>query len=212
MMEVYFFSHFLVFWEASAYFFPSKCQYLRLFFLPQECYLEILHIWICSVFLHVQGVWQPGNCSPIHPFLTPSHFSGFLSSVFRAVLDMQCSDTPFPAALNYSHFFSPYKFVFKIIFDTQHCCSVCQTLKLLLLWFWGRTVDCLVGCRHLRVRSCDRGYSKQMLYIQLFSWFIPTFLGRFKQEIICISYLTGVHSCDIDTMKCFRFQFYSHSD
>lgn len=38
------------------------------------------------------------------------------------------------------------------------------------------------------------------------------FFLRFKQEITCMSYLTGVHTCDTDTTKCFRFQFYSDSD
>lgn len=106
-------------------------------------------------------------------------------------------------------FFSPH--ANKVIFDFQHCWCASQTLKL-LLWLWGRTVNCLVDCRNLRVRSCNRGYRRQMRYVQVFRWFIPTFLGRFKEEISCMSYLTGIHSCDTDKTKYFRSQFYSDSD
>lgn len=170
MMEDFFFPPlFSAFWETSVCFFPSGS--LRLFSLPQEYYLEFLHIGICSVFLHDQGVWLPGDCIPIYPYLIPSIFPRFLSSVL-------------------------------CIPDTEIVVAVALRQD---RWtaLWTGTSGLGQATEDTGGRCCTYKYSDDSFL---------HFLGRSKLEITCMSYLIGTHSCDTDTTKCFRFQFYSDSD
>lgn len=209
-MEAYFSACFLVCWQASACFFPTSVYvwdyfpYLKnitLHFCTDGSVLSFCmfkkfdSLAIVSTFtlfwylpsfprfkltlLFYRQLWYLKN---FHYSSAGSQFN-FQNSLRRI---MHAHTLPSSSELL---FFFPLKTDIwnKIIFDFQHCCSVSQELKLLLLRLWGRTVDCLVclGCRLLRVRSCkeDAEGRVQMLSC-MHNYSADSFLGGIRRPYI----------------------------